>query len=77
MSLLSQMTSRLFARNLTRVTEPASLNDWREAFCRWNAQRLGISLEESLSRYRRSRTVFRSGFGDSKIREFHYLSLHG
>lgn len=46
-----------------RSVGPGPLNRWQEGFVRWNAQRLGITPEESLQRYRRSLHAFRNGHG--------------
>jgi len=43
---------------------------WQEAFCRWNAERLGISIEKSTERYVRSIEAVPGGHGSDRFREF-------
>ena len=37
------------------------MNRWQEAFCIWNAENLGITVEQSRERYMRSWNAIRSG----------------
>ncbi len=53
---------------LTEMTE------WQQAFCEWNAERLGISLERSIERYRRSWNAIRSGHRGRFYRYFSILT---
>lgn len=46
------------------------LNAWQEGFCAWNAERLGISEEESRRRYRTSWEVLPGGHGGVAFRQF-------
>lgn len=49
---------------------PVSFTPWQEAFCRWNAERLGIGLEQSRARYLRSWSTIPSGHAGPEFREF-------
>jgi len=44
-------------------TPPTHLNCWQEAFCEWNAERLGLSLAESRERFDRSWAALAGGHG--------------
>lgn len=46
------------------------LNLWQEGFCAWNAERLGISDEESRHRYRASWQVLPEGHAGDAYRRF-------
>src|SRR5512147_3114252 len=51
MSRLSQAIRGLIERRVLRGEPPRRLNPWQEAFCVWNAERLGISVAESRNRF--------------------------
>lgn len=59
-----------------RRPSPAAirLNPTQELFCRWNAERLGIDLEESRRRYRHSLAVVAGGHRGLRFNYFMYLS---
>jgi SAM-dependent methyltransferase len=48
----------------------ATLNSWQEAFCDWDAERLGTHPDESRSRYRESWGLFKGGHGGGEFRHF-------
>ena len=68
MSVLSNACRRLLTKYLVRGKAPSTLNAWQEAFCRWNAERLGIDLHESYARHRRSWAALRGGYGGNNFR---------
>ena len=41
------------------------MNTWQGAFCVWNARRLGITVDESCARFRRSMAAFDGAFADN------------
>jgi len=45
-------------------------NSTQELFCEWNAERLGVTLEESRERYRQSWELFREGHGGPQFHDF-------
>jgi SAM-dependent methyltransferase len=49
---------------------PATLNRWQSAFVRWNAERLGITEDESRERYRASLGAVDGGHGGREFRRF-------
>lgn len=51
------------------------LNLWQEGFCVWNAERLGISAEESRRRYWASWRVLPGGHGGDAFRRFGETSM--
>ena len=65
---------------LTRVPAPNGdidrLNAWQEGFCAWNAERLGLSLEESERRYRASWQSVRGGHGGAAFRRFCQMQMN-
>lgn len=67
------ITTRLL-RRLKKLFEKkrtlGRLNRWQEAFCVWNAERLGISVAESRRRYEESWTAFATGHGRDEYRDF-------
>lgn len=75
--------SRIF-RKLSSITSiqafrdkdelPERLNPWQDGFCRWNAERLGISLEESKLRYEKSWNSIKNGHRGQEYRDFCDLS---
>lgn len=54
----------------TKGTMPAPLTDTQKSFLLWNAERLGISLEESQQRYFTSWSAIREGHAGSDFRSF-------
>jgi SAM-dependent methyltransferase len=59
------------------LREPRSappLNAYQQAFCTWNAQRLGITEEESRRRFDESAQTFRGGHGGTVFRTFNDIS---
>ena len=74
MSRLSNAWRAFLERRFVRGTPPASLNALQEAFCEWNAERLGISIEESRTRFRRSWAALRGGHGGHHFKR--YAELH-
>jgi len=61
MSKLSVAWRRFIERHLVRGEVPKALNEWQEAFCQWNAERLGIVPQESLERFRVSCAALKGG----------------
>jgi hypothetical protein len=51
-----------------------ALNDYQRAFCTWNAQRLGLSADESRRRFESSLRTFRGGHAGLPFRTFNDLS---
>lgn len=76
---------RKAGRKILRIVKPYhdpraqtgsdSLNLWQEGFCVWNAERLGIPLEEAVRRYRRSWNVLPGGHGGDQFRDFCETSM--
>jgi len=54
--------------------EPRKLSETQELFCQWNAEQLGITLEDSRNRYLASWHSIRHGHGGNEYREFCDLS---
>jgi SAM-dependent methyltransferase len=54
MSWLSKIIRGLVEPQVLRGELPNRLNRWQEAFCEWNAERLGITLRESRDRFHHS-----------------------
>jgi hypothetical protein len=50
------------------------LNRYQQAFCEWNAQRLGIALDESRQRFEDSMRTFRGGHAGLTFRTFNDVS---
>jgi hypothetical protein len=76
MSKLSKVWREFYEHKFIRGTEPKSLNRWQQAFCEWNSQRLGISPEESVRRFRSSWAALRGGHSSNSFRLFSDLSQH-
>lgn len=55
-------------------TPPARLNQTQAWFCDWNAERLGISVEDSRRRYAESWQALRGGHGGPEFRGYCVLS---
>jgi len=53
---------------------PDKFNRLQELFCQWNAERLGISLEQSRERFIRSCSAIPNGHGGREFRLFRELS---
>jgi SAM-dependent methyltransferase len=58
----------------TRGSKPKKLSDTQQQFVRWNAQRLGISPEESQQRYEDSWRAVKGGHRRADYRAFNDLS---
>jgi hypothetical protein len=56
----------------SRKTTP--LNRYQEAFCEWNAQRLGVTVAESRRRFEDSMRTFRGGHAGLTFRTFNDIS---
>jgi SAM-dependent methyltransferase len=76
MSKLSKAWRGFLERKIIPGREPASLNRWQQAFCEWNAQRLGITQDESLRRFRNSYAALRGGHPGNAFRLFSDLTQH-
>lgn len=63
MSKLSRIWRSFLQRNFLRGEKPASLNQWQQAFCEWNAERLGIPPVESVDRFKQSCAALKGGHG--------------
>jgi SAM-dependent methyltransferase len=63
-----------FQRALMTRAERVELNPYQEAFTRWNAQRLGITLDESRARLVASIRTLRGGHSGLAFRIFNDLS---
>jgi len=63
MSKLSNVWRAFLERNFVRGEKPAALNEWQEAFCEWNAARLGLTLSQSVDRFHKSWAALRGGHG--------------
>lgn len=61
-------------RILNTDRQVLALSELQELFCAWNAERLGISIEESLARYERSWQSISGGHKGDRYREFGELS---
>jgi len=48
-------------RRFVRGSTPRTLDTWQQAFCEWNAERLGIGLPESISRFKQSWAAIKDG----------------
>lgn len=65
------------------LDSPEQLNSTQQIFIDWNADRLGLSAEQSFVRFRDSWNRFEGGFGGGAYREFNVLAhdafkvLHG
>ncbi len=70
MSALSRIFRRWCEARFVHGAEPASLNEWQEAFCVWTAERHGISAAESRSRFTCSWAALRGGPGGKNFRLF-------
>ena len=55
---------------------PTKFNDLQLRFCEWNAERLGISVEESKKRLEESWASILGGFSDTYYRQFCDLSYN-
>jgi 2-polyprenyl-3-methyl-5-hydroxy-6-metoxy-1,4-benzoquinol methylase len=58
-------------RRMLGLSHPAlEFTSTQELFCEWNAERLGITLEESRERYRQSWELFREGHTGQQFYDF-------
>src|SRR5712691_11733590 len=76
MSKFSRAWRGLIERKFIRGSDPQSLNRWQQAFCEWNSERLGISLDESIHRFRCSYAALRGGHSGNGFRLFCDLTQH-
>lgn len=61
---------RVFGKRYVSPTNATRLNAWQEAFCLWNANRLGIPLDVSMARYRKSWACIKNGHAGEEFRAF-------
>ncbi len=60
-SKLSTAWRRFIERRFVHGTAPRALDTWQKAFCEWNAERLGIGLDESIDRFKHSWAAIKGG----------------
>jgi SAM-dependent methyltransferase len=65
-----EQTERMLLGAVRHRGRPIALNANQQAFCEWNAQRLGISLDESRRRFAASAQALRGGHGGVAFRTF-------
>jgi SAM-dependent methyltransferase len=63
MSKLSQAWRGFLEHRFVRGAALPALNEWQQAFCRWNAERLGIGVPESTERFQQSWAALKKGHG--------------
>jgi len=73
MSKLSIAWRAFIERQFVRGEKPASLNQWQDAFCEWNAARLGIPLAESVDRFKQSCAALKGGHGGRAFKLYEEL----
>lgn len=75
MSWLSQAWRRFREQRQPRGLAPERLNPWQEAFCEWNAERLGIRLTASRERFLRSCAALPGGHGGRAFKQHAHRHL--
>jgi SAM-dependent methyltransferase len=69
-SKLSTAWRGFVERRFVRGSAPCALDAWQEAFCEWNAGKLGIGLDESISRFKRSWAAIKGGHSGRPFKLF-------
>jgi 2-polyprenyl-3-methyl-5-hydroxy-6-metoxy-1,4-benzoquinol methylase len=69
-SKLSAAWRRFVEHRFIRGSAPRALDAWQQAFCEWNAERLGIGVDESTGRFKNSWAAIKGGHSGRQFKLF-------